>query len=336
MRQLVVGRQSGGHALLVVHGGAGPIRAELVDSIALAERRAGLRQALAAGWRVLKSGGAALDAVQEAVRALEEHPRYNAGRGSVLDALGVVEMDASLMCGRDRRAGALCGARRLRNPILGARRLLEDGRVFVQARAVESWLEEQGLELKEPGWFITEERVRQLEAARGTGRSLLDHAGEALDGGGDDGGTVGAAARDSHGHLAAGTSTGGMTNKAPGRIGDSPVIGAGTWADDTSVALSATGEGEAFIRSVFAHEVEARVRLAGEDLAQAVGAALARVVDCQGEGGCVALGQKEGVLAWNTQGMYRGWVDASTGRWGLAIFDEEELEGGTVDQLDEP
>lgn len=332
MRSHTVGKGGQGQALLVLHGGAGPIRAELVDPLALAERRAGLRQALAAGWRVLASGGPALDAVQEAVQALEEHPRYNAGRGSVLDALGCVEMDASLMCGRERRAGALCGARRLRNPIAGARRLLEEGRVFVQAQAVESWLEGQGLELKEPGWFITEERVRQLEAARRGGRAVLDHAGGDI-AGGDDGGTVGAAARDHLGHLAAGTSTGGMTNKAPGRIGDSPVIGAGTWADDGSVALSATGVGEAFIRSAFAHEVEARVRLAGQCLEDAVAASLERVVACQGEGGCVALDAQGGLLAWNTQGMYRGWVDAASGRWGLAIFDEEELEGGTLGDL---
>jgi len=334
VKRHVVGQDSRGHALLVIHGGAGPIRAELLDPVALAERKEGLRLAVAAGWRVLRGGGPALDAAQEAVVALEEHPRYNAGRGSVLGALGQVEMDASLMCGSTRGAGALCGARRLRNPILAARHLLDAGRVFCQAPAVESWLGAQGLELMEPGWFITEERVAQLEAARGTGRALLDHAGEAiLTRGGDDGGTVGAAARDARGHLAAGTSTGGMTNKSPGRIGDSPVIGAGTWADDASIALSATGVGEAFIRSAFAHEVEARVRLAGESLHQAVGAALERVVACQGEGGCVALGAAEGLLAWNTQGMYRAWADAASGRWGLAIFDEEELDGGRLEDL---
>lgn len=332
MNRHQVGAGSQGQPLLVLHGGAGPIRAELLDPVALAERKTGLREALAAGWRVLKGGGAALDAVQETVQAMEEHPRYNAGRGSVLGALGQVEMDASIMCGRRRQAGALCGARRVRNPIVAARRLLDDGRVFAQAPALEAWLGQQGLELMEPGWFITRERVEQLEAARQAGLCMLDHAGSS-NSGGDDGGTVGAAARDQSGHLAAGTSTGGMTNKAPGRIGDSPVIGAGTWADNASIALSATGVGEAFIRCAFAHEVEARVRLAGESLHQAVGAALDRVVACEGEGGCVALGQAEALLAWNTQGMYRAWADPATGRWGLAIFGEVELEGGLLEEL---
>jgi len=329
--------------LLLVHGGAGPLRADLTRDELLRGRVAGLRQALAAGWRLLAAGGSALDAAQAAVEVLEDHPLYNAGRGSVLNALGRVEMDASLMCGRTRKAGALCGARRLRNPIRAARRLLEEGRVFSEACAIEAWLSAQGETLKPPAWFITEDRVAQLEAARGTGRALLDHEGE-LDrrsrraarlglGGGDDAGTVGAVARDLAGDLAAGTSSGGMTNKLPGRIGDSPVIGAGTYADNQSLALSATGVGEAFIRTVFAHEAEARVRLAGQGLAEACGAALERVASLGGEGGCVALGRREGVLAFNSQGMYRAWADPAAGRWGLAIFQEEVLEGGRLQEL---
>lgn len=315
-----------GGPLLVVHGGAGPLRADLTRPEHEAGRREGLRQALAAGWRVLAARGAALDAAQAAVEALEEHPLFNAGRGSVLSAQGVVEMDASLMCGRSLRAGALCGSRRLRNPILAARRLLEQGRVFNDATAVEDWLAEQGLELRPPAWFLTDERVAQLAAARAAGRILLDHAGE-------DAGTVGAAARDACGDLAAATSTGGMTNKPAGRIGDSPVIGAGTYADNRSAALSATGVGEAFIRTAFAHEVEARVRLAGQPLATACAEALERVAAVGGEGGCVALGGTGAVLAFNSQGMYRGWVDPCSGRWGLAIFEEEELAGGPVEDL---
>ena len=341
--------------LLVVHGGAGPLRADLSRPDSLAGRKDGLRQALAAGWRVLAAGGPALDAVQAAVEALEDHPLFNAGRGSVLSALGVVEMDASLMCGRTLRAGALCGSRRLRNPIRAARRMLEAGRVFSDAQPVEAWLGAQGEVLKAPAWFLTRERVEQLEAARGTGRALLDHAGEVAaanpaaghskdDDAGtvgagaarpvdDDAGTVGAAARDAAGDLAAATSTGGMTNKLPGRIGDSPVIGAGTYADNRSAALSATGVGEAFIRTVFAHEVEARVRLAGQSLEVACAAALERVAAVGGEGGCVAVGLAGAVLAFNSQGMYRGWVDPASGRWGLAIFGEDELEGGTLADL---
>ena len=320
--------------LLVIHGGAGPLRADLTRPEHLEGRCAGLRAALAAGWRVLAGGGPALETAQAAVESLEEHALFNAGRGSVLSAQGWVEMDASLMCGRTRRAGALCGARRLRSPIRAARRLLEEGRVFCEAGAVEAWLASQGEELMDPAWFVTAERVAQLEAARAAGLSLLDHAGEAQAiVSGEDGGTVGAAARDAAGDLAAATSTGGMTNKPPGRIGDSPVIGAGTYADNRSLALSGTGAGEAFIRTVFAHEAEARLRLLGQGLAEACAGALERVREIGGEGGCVALSRDAGVLAFNSQGMYRAWVDPARGRWGLAIFAEDELEGGRLEEL---
>lgn len=326
----------GAGPLLVVHGGAGPLRADLTRPEHRVGRCAGLRTALTAGWRVLAAGGPALDAAQAAVESLEEHPLFNAGRGSVLSAQGCVEMDASLMCGRTRRAGALCGARRLRSPIRAARRLLEEGRVFSAAGAVEAWLAGQGEELMDPAWFVTAERVAQLEAARAAGRSLLDHAGELqaqTPVSGEDGGTVGAAARDAAGDLAAATSTGGMTNKPPGRIGDSPVIGAGTYADNRSLAISGTGAGEAFIRAVFAHEAEARLRLLGQGLAEACAGALERVREIGGEGGCVALSRDAAVLAFNSQGMYRAWVDPAQGRWGLAIFGEDELEGGRLEEL---
>ncbi|MFA7331341.1 MAG: isoaspartyl peptidase/L-asparaginase [Candidatus Delongbacteria bacterium] len=319
--------------LLVVHGGAGPLRADLSRPESLTGRQDGLRQALAAGWRVLAAGGSALDAVQAAVEALEDHPLYNAGRGSVLSSQGVVEMDAALMDGRDLRAGALCGARRLRNPIRAARRLLEEGRVFSEARAVEDWLAARGLVLQDPDWFRTEERAAQLAAAQAGGHVLLDHAGAAAPARDDDAGTVGAAARDAAGDLAAATSTGGMTNKPAGRIGDSPVIGAGTYADNRSLAVSATGVGEAFIRTVFAHELEARVRLGGQSLEEAVSAALERVAEVGGEGGCVSVGRDGAALAFNSQGMYRAWVDPAAGRWGLAIFGEDELQGGPLADL---
>lgn len=331
MRLRAVAAASG--PLLVVHGGAGPLRADLCRPDSLAGRQAGLRAALQAGWRVLTGGGQALDAVQTAVEVLEDHPLYNAGRGSVLSSQGVVEMDAALMDGRDLRAGALCGARRLRHPIRAARLLLEEGRVFCEAQAVEAWLGARGLELKDPAWFRTEERAAQLAAARTEGRVLLDHAGEAATARDDEAGTVGAASRDAAGNLAAATSTGGMTNKPAGRIGDSPVIGAGTYADNRSLAVSATGAGEAFIRTVFAHELEARVRLGGQSLEEAVAAALERVAAVGGEGGCVSVGRDGAALAFNSQGMYRAWVDPAAGHWGLAIFGEDELQGGSLADL---
>jgi isoaspartyl peptidase/L-asparaginase-like protein (Ntn-hydrolase superfamily) len=322
----------GSGPLLLIHGGAGPIRADMTSEELVRGRMAGLRAALAAGWRILAAGGPALAAVQEAVMALEDDPLYNAGRGSVLNEAGEVELDASLMCGRTRRAGALCGARRLRHPVRAAWRLLEAGRVLGAGAAVEEWLAARGEELADPAWFVTRERQAQLADARGRGRVLLDHAGERK--GGDDAGTVGAVARDLVGDLAAATSTGGMTNKPRGRIGDSPVIGAGTYADNRSLALSATGAGEAFLRAVFAHEAEARLRLGGQDLAAACAAALADVAELGGEGGCVALSADRGVLAFNSQGMYRAWADPASGRWGLAIFEEDLLEGGELRQLE--
>ncbi len=321
-----------GGPLLLVHGGAGAIRADVLSEELRLGRVEGIRRSLAAGWKVLAAGGTAVNAICSAVEALEEYPLFNAGRGSVLNSEGHVEMDASIMDGDTRASGALCCSRRLRNPILAARRLMDEGRVFAEGSAVEEWLASKGHELCENDWFHTPDRLAQHVAALKKGRARLDHEAEAELG--LEKGTVGAVARDTNGALAAATSTGGMNFKRPGRIGDSPCIGAGTWADSRSLALSATGDGENIIRAALAHEVEARVRLLGQSLPEAVDAAFAILEERGGHGGVVCINHKgEGLLAADTEGMYRGWIDPASGRYGIAIFHEDEMDGGSLDQL---
>jgi len=265
--------------------------------------RAGLRAALDAGVVLLAEGGAALDAVEASVRFLEDDPCFNAGRGSVLTSEGHVELDAAIMDGATRRAGAVAGLRTTRAPITLARRLMEQGpHVFLSGRGADQFARDAALEQVENDWFVTGERRRQLD-------ELLEHGGFDAD---VKYGTVGAVAVDQHGHVAAATSTGGLTAKRWGRIGDSPLIGAGTYADDRSAAVSATGSGEYFIRAVAAHQLAERVRLGGETLQTALDGVLADISDLGGKGGLIAVGP-DGDAAWGftTPAMYRGMADAS-------------------------
>jgi len=299
---------------LVIHGGAGAMRPKHGDPDHHEKAREGLRAALDAGAAILSGGGSALDAVEASVRALEDDPCFNAGRGSVLTSEGVVELDAAIMDGRDRRAGAVAGLTTTRAPISLARRLMEQGpHVFLSGTGADQFARESGLEQVDNGWFVTGERRRQLD--------------ELLAGGGFDAdvkyGTVGAVACDSSGHVAAATSTGGLTAKRWGRIGDSPLIGAGTYADDGSAAVSATGSGEYFIRAVAAHQLAERVRLGGQSLQQALDATLADVGSLGGKGGLIAVAP-DGQAAWGftTPAMYRGMADSS-GRT-VRVYSEEE------------
>ena len=265
--------------------------------------RAGLRAALDAGVVLLAEGGAALDAVEASVRFLEDDPCFNAGRGSVLTSEGHVELDAAIMNGATRRAGAVAGLRTTRAPITLARRLMEQGpHVFLSGPGADQFARDAALEQVENDWFVTGERRRQLD-------ELLEHGGFDAD---VKYGTVGAVAVDQHGHVAAATSTGGLTAKRWGRIGDSPLIGAGTYADDRSAAVSATGSGEYFIRAVAAHQLAERVRLGGETLQTALDGVLADISDLGGKGGLIAVGP-DGDAAWGftTPAMYRGMADAS-------------------------
>ena len=304
--------------LLALHGGAGVIQLDSMSAADRARRVAGLREALSCGWRCLQKGDTALEAVLQTVAVLEDDPAFNAGRGSVLTSAGDVEMEAAVMNGSDARFAALSGLRRLRNPVLALRRQLERQQVYRCGREVEQELVSLGEPAEEADWFRTPERVQQLELARMRQQQILDHSGAF--------GTVGAVARDCMGELAAATSTGGMTNKAPGRIGDTPLIGAGTWAS-VRIAVSATGTGEAFMRAVFAHTVEEAVRLAEYSLEQACDTALERVRELGGSGGCVAVSEKgELCLPFNSSGMYRAWVD-SAGDFHIGIGCGEEQAG---------
>lgn len=314
--------------VLALHGGAGTIRRDSMTSEQEALYRAALTEILADGALRLARGDAAMDVAVEAVRRLEECELFNAGKGAVYTADERHELDASVMDGRERAAGAVAGVTRVRNPVLAARAVMErSGHVMLIGPAADQFAFEQGLERVEPTWFGTPQRLAQLKQARALALGqVLDHDGQqavaqaappaqAAGGPIDERskfGTVGAVVRDAAGHLAAATSTGGMTNKRPGRVGDSPIPGAGCWADDRSVAVSCTGTGEAFIRAAAAHEVGALMRIGGLSLAEAC----ERVVHedlptVGGDGGLIAVDGMGNVwLGFNTAGMYRGWVEA--------------------------
>jgi beta-aspartyl-peptidase (threonine type) len=300
---------------LVIHGGSGSMHPGGLSSELDELGRAGLSAALDAGESLLRAGGSALDAVEAAARVLEEDPCFNAGRGSVLAYDGHVELDAAIMDGRDRRCGAVAGLRSTRAPISAARAVMEQSQhVLMSYEGADDFACEAGLEQVPNRWFVTPERRRQLD-------ELLARGSEAFDAD-IKYGTVGAVAVDVHGHVAAATSTGGLTAKRWGRIGDSPLIGAGTYADDRAAAVSATGLGEVFIRAAAAHELCARVRIGGAGLQEALDGVLAEIRTLGGTGGLIAV-SPSGEAAWGftTPGMYRGMVGPD-GR-SVGIYDEE-------------
>jgi beta-aspartyl-peptidase (threonine type) len=277
---------------IAVHGGAGRAPADPAYAQRAAE---GLRAALAAGGDLLGAGGSALDAVVAAVRELERCEAFDAGRGSVLDSDGNAALDAAVMEGGARRAGGVVGVARIQHPIDAALAVLRDGRhVLLAGAGAERFARAAGLAMVEPDYHVLPERRAQLARVL----AQRDQAG---------GGTVGAVARDERGHLAAATSTGGLVGRHPGRIADSALPGSGTWADDATCAVSATGLGEFFIRAGFARDVDARIRYAGRDLATACAEALAAVAALGGRGGCIALGPRgDAVLHFDTPDMARG------------------------------
>ena len=264
------------------------------------QQRAVLKRALEAAYEQKT----ALDAVTAAVVVLEDSPLFNAGRGSCFNADGEIEMDASIMDGESLRAGAVAAVKRIRNPVLAARAVMEKTRhVLLAGEGAERFAREQGLALEEPSYFATEKRLSALK------RNLKYHHG-----------TVGAVALDQDGNLAAATSTGGYTGKLPGRIGDSPLIGAGNYADNRACAVSGTGLGEAFIRAAVAYDVAARMRYRKEPLGKAAAAALANVARLDGDGGLIAV-DRRGIVAmpFNSEGMYRASIDRR-GKTTIAIF----------------
>ena len=304
------------HFALVIHGGAGVIERDQLSAAEEQAIRADLEAALEAGNVVLAAGGSALDAAQAAVVALEESPRFNAGKGSVYNAEGRHELDASVMEGHTRRAGAVAGVETIRNPVKLARAVMEHSpHVMMISAGAERFADTQPqIERVANDWFDTETRRAQLDQEQARERNEAEGLrGKYF-------GTVGAVALDVHGNLAAATSTGGMTNKRYGRVGDSPVIGAGTWADERC-AVSGTGWGEFFLRNVVAHDIAARIAYGGATLAAAADAViLQRVPELGGDGGAIAV-DRDGNIAmpFSTVGMYRGWI-AVDGSRGTAIF----------------
>ena len=289
---------------LVVHGGAGLITPDKMKPGQEDAIRAALARALDAGSGILKDGGTSLDAVEAAVRVLEDDPNFNAGHGAALSFDGVAELDAAIMSGRDRDAGAVARVTTTRNPVSLARAVMENSRhVFLAGIGADAFSQGSGVEQADPEWFITPERRANLIELKANNADAYDVDMKY--------GTVGAVARDTHGHVAAATSTGGVTGKRWGRIGDSPVIGAGTYADDRAGAVSATGAGEYFIREGVGHEICARVRLAGDGIVEAADTVMAGVKTLGGIGGVIVVAP-DGTGGWsfNTPGMYRGRVSA--------------------------
>lgn len=304
---------------LAVHGGAGTILRSKMTTEKEAAYHAGLQRALDAGRSILADGGKALDAVTAAVMALEDEPLFNAGRGAVYTSAGKQEMDAAIMNGRDRAAGAVAGLCGPRNPILAARAVMErSGHVFLIGESALQFCREQGLAFEEASYFFTEQRWKALEETLSMRKAGADDQDESRRHG-----TVGAVARDRHGDLAAATSTGGMTAKSPGRVGDSPVIGAGTWADNETCAVSGTGHGEIFIRYAAGHEIASQMRYAGRSLEEAANVVVMDMLaPANGSGGVIAVARDGSFsLPFNCSGMYRGVVQAD-GILRTAIYKE--------------
>ena len=304
---------------LAIHGGAGTILRSKMTLEREAAYHAGLRRALEAGRVVLADGGSALDAATAAVMALEDEPLFNAGRGAVYTSAGKQEMDAAVMDGHDRAAGAVAGICGPRNPVLAARAVMEhSGHVLLIGESALEFCRRQGITFEDASYFFTEQRWQALQETLAMRQSGADDQDESRKHG-----TVGAVARDRQGNLAAATSTGGMTAKAPGRVGDSPVFGAGTWADNETCAVSATGHGEIFIRYAAAHEIASRMRYAGQTLDEASRAVVIDMLaPAGGSGGIIAVDRSGNVsMPFNCSGMYRG-VVRGDGRLLTGIYDE--------------
>jgi len=304
---------------LVIHGGAGVIERRALSPEDERAVRRDLDRALDAGDRVLKAGGSAMDAVTAAILVLEDSPWFNAGKGAVFNAEGGHELDASIMEGHTRRAGAVAGVRTVRNPILLARAVMDHTpHVMLSGDGAEAFADtRKDIRRVAPKWFDTDARRRQLEQARQRERAAQAQAP------GTYFGTVGAVALDANGHIAAATSTGGMTNKRWGRVGDAPIIGAGNWAD-ARCGVSGTGWGEFYIRAAVAHDICARMAYGGASLAEAADEVVNRVVpELGGNGGAIALDAEGNIsMPFNTSGMYRGWIKPDGSR-GTGVFRDE-------------
>lgn len=312
--------QKRGEITLVIHGGAGTIKREYMTDEMDAQYRSILQKALNSGYAVLQSGGTAEEAVVASIMIMEDDEHFNAGKGAVFTHDGKNELDASVMDGKTRNAGAIAGIHRIKNPIKGAVAVMHHSpHVMMIGKGAEQFAQEQGLELVSPEYFYTERRFKALERIRDREKTELDHSAEEKNGksaylemdmADRKFGTVGAVALDKDGNIFAGTSTGGMTNKKYGRVGDVPIIGAGTYADNESCGVSATGHGEYFIRAVVGHDIAARMKYQGKSLKEAAeDVVMNELVEMGGEGGIVALDRAGNIsMAFNSEGMYRGYI----------------------------
>lgn len=286
---------------IAIHGGAGTIlRSTMTPDLQL-QYETGLQQALDKGYKILEAGGSSLDAVEAAVMMLEDFPLFNAGKGAVFNNIGKHEMDASIMFGKGLEAGAVCGVGNIKNPVQLARAIMErSGHVLLSGQGAEIFARQQNIPFEDDAYFYTEQRYRQWQEALKEDKVQMDHSDKKF-------GTVGAVALDKNGNLAAATSTGGMTNKKFGRVGDSPVIGAGTYANNNTCAVSCTGHGELFMRSVVAYDISCLMEYKGLSLKDACDVVVYdKLVKIGGEGGLIAIDKQGNIeMPFNSEGMYR-------------------------------
>ncbi len=315
---------------LAVHGGGRTIKSNKMTPERERDYRAGIERALNAGYEILKRGGSSLDATEAAVRVLEDDPHFNAGKGSVFTDAGTNELDASIMDGRTLKAGAAANLRHIRNPISLARLIMDKsehalkspkvGPLLLTGEGAEKFAKENGIDLVDEKYFFTQERWDALQKIKEAEKSGANGEKKFIITDQDRHGTVGAVALDQNGNLAAASSTGGTTNKKAGRVGDSPVIGGGTYANNSTCAVSCTGDGEFFIRAVVAYDVSALMEYRRMKLEEAAQTALAKAKKLGGEGGLIAIDREGNVaLPFNTSGMYRGHVDPN-GKFVVEIY----------------
>lgn len=300
---------------IVIHGGAGVMSKDKMDEEARAEYKARLNEALELGEQLLKDGAAATDVVVKVINVMENSPLFNAGKGAVFTHDGVNELDASIMEGKSLNAGAVAGVQDIKNPINAARAVMDNSEhVMLSGKGASEFAKEQGLEIVPNKYFYTERRYQSLQ-------SLLKHERERTQK--DNTGTVGCAVLDTHGNLCAGTSTGGMTNKKYGRIGDSPIIGAGTYANNKTCAVSCTGHGEYYIRLGFARDISAMMEYQNMSVTEACKKEIGKLSELEGTGGVIAVDADGNIaMEFNTSGMFRGYIKSS-GEKEIAIFENE-------------
>lgn len=318
--QQTASKQMNNTITLVIHGGAGTITRKNMTPEKEKAYTEKLNEALQTGYAVLKKGGTSLDAIEAAIRVMEDSPLFNAGKGAVFTNAGKNELDASIMEGKTLKAGSIAGVTTIKNPITVARMVMEKSEhVMMTGTGAEQFAKEKGAEIVDPSYFHTDMRYQQLQKIKEEEKTQLDHSEDkgSLENEqqifeGKKFGTVGAVALDQYGNLAAATSTGGMTNKRYGRVGDAPIIGAGTYANNQTCAVSATGHGEYFIRAVVAYDISALMQYKGMSVKQAADeVVMKKLVKMEGEGGVIALDNKGNfTMPFNSEGMYRGYIKA--------------------------